>query len=294
MRDVEWSIPKRYLSLTLYDGRVKKTNKKVLSKLSVFNNIQGDISATVSGASAEANFTIHGLKVDTMAYLSTSYSTWVVNQIQNEIVLDMGYENNHAVMFKGYIIEAVPNFTNENYSIKLKCIGMFPTMLNDIVSLSFAGNHKVKEIAGEIATRLGFTLMTGDIDDYTINDYSVSDQPLINHLRSLAEMSRLDCYIDNERVVVKKSGEALKQLTIFRVNSKNLIGAPRPTNEGAVIKVRMNPSLRSGQKVTINSAKFPQMKQANFNIQMIGTSFNTYGEEWSNELTLVQQGLYRQ
>lgn len=294
MRDIEWTIPKRYLSLTLYDGRVKKTDKKVLSRLTAFNHIVGDISATVSGASAEANFTIYGLKVDTMAYLSTSYSTWVVNQIQNEIKLDIGYENNHAVMFNGYIIEAVPNFSNENYSIKLKCLGMFPSMLNEIESLSFAGNHKVKEIAGAIASKLGFTLMTGNIDDYTINDYSVSNQPLVNHLRILSEMSRLDCYIDNERVVVKKSGEALKALSTFKANAKNMIGTPRPTNEGTIVKVRMNPSLRSGQAVTIDSKKFPQMKQAKYNIQTIGTSFNTYGEDWSNELTLVSEYLYRE
>ena len=165
MRGIDWTIPKRYLRLTLYDGRVVTTNKRVLSNLDDYFKITGDISATVSGAAAEANFTLYGLKLDKMAFLSTSFSTWVVNQIRNEIVLDIGYENNHGIMFNGTITEALPSLDNENYSVKLKCMGSFAETLNSVVSLSFSGITPVSVIVARIEL---FTAKSADNESLAV------------------------------------------------------------------------------------------------------------------------------
>ncbi|GEM_PF-1459559 len=295
MRGIDWTIPKRYLRLTLYDGRVVTTNKRVLSNLDDYFKITGDISATVSGASAEANFTLYGLKLDKMAFLSTSFSTWVVNQIRNEIVLDIGYENNHGIMFNGTITEALPSLDNENYSVKLKCMGSFAETLNSVVSLSFSGITPVSVIVARIASKLGYLpRISTSVKLMTVANYSLQNQPITNHLRYLAEIAGIDCYVENDTVVAKKSGEAVALSRTYKIDSSNMIGAPIPTNEGARVRVRLDPSIRTGQKVRLVSSKFPQLSGEVFIVQTIGTSFDTRGNDWKNELWLVKEGLYRQ
>jgi len=293
MLSVPWSIPKRYLRLTLYDGRTSLRERKVLSALTEFYKVNGDISATVSGAAAEANITISNLKSDTMAFLATNFTTWTKKQIQNEIELDIGYDNNHALLFRGAIIEAVPSMTSETYTIKLKCQAQFPNQLNRIFSVSSAGITTVKVVAEKIASNYGYgTKVSSDAALVTVKNYSLSKQPLINHLRYLSEMTGLDCFVQNDTVVIKKRNEAIQRPRIYRVDSSNMVGSPRPTNAGAVVKVRLDPTLRTGIEARIKSVKFPTLNDGEYIIETISTSFDTRGNDWYNELKLTRKDIY--
>lgn len=295
MLSVPWSIPKRYLRLTLYDGRAALRERKVLSSLTEFYKISGDISATVSGAAAEANMTISNLKSDTMAFLSTNFTTWTNKQIQNEIELDIGYDNNHALLFLGAIIEAVPSMTSETYTIKLKCQAQFPKQLNQIFSVSSAGTTTVKALAEKIALNYGYgTNVSTGAALVTVKNYSLAKQPLINHLRYLSEITGLDCFVQNDTVVIKKRNEAIQRPRIYRIDGSNMVGSPRPTNSGAVVKVRIDPTLRTGIEVRLKSVRFPTLNDGKYIIETISTSFDTRGNDWYNELKLTREDIYTQ
>lgn len=295
MLPVSWSIPRRYLRLTLYDGRASLRERKVLSSLTEFYKVSGDISATVSGAAAEANITISNLKRDTMAFLSTNFTTWTKNQIQNEVELDIGYDNNHALLFRGAIIEAVPSMVSETYTIKLKCQAQFPNQLNQVFSVSSAGTATVKALAEKIAANYGYSanVSTGAATE-TVKNYSLSQQPLVNHLRYLSEITGLDCFVQNDTVIVKKRNEAIRRPRIYRIDGSNMIGSPRPTNAGAVVKVRLDPTIRTGIEARIKSEKFPTLNDGEYIIETISTSFDTRGNDWFNEIKLTRKDIYTQ
>lgn len=291
----DWIIPQRYLKITLYDGRIKKTNKRVLSVLNEQFKISGDISSSVSGASSEANFTINGLNLQTMSYLSTSFSTWVANQIQNEIEIDIGYQDNHSIVYRGNIIEAVPSLDNADYSIKLKCLSGFSDNLNNPFSISFSGLTRITTIGQEIASKGGYGFRSSNsVRLNTIQNYQAQNMNLQQHLRNLAEVSGLDCYIQNDLICIKKSGEPINSTRTLKVDVSNMIGNVRPTNEGCKVKVKLNPLYRTGMLVKLNSVKFPTLSNNKYVIQTIATGFDTRGVDWYNELVLVNEGLYRQ
>lgn len=293
MREIPWSIPRRYLRLRLFDGRKTLSERCVLSNLDERFKVSGNISASVSGAASEANITIGGLKRDTMVFLATNFSTWTKNQIQNEVNLDIGYDNNHAIMFVGSIIDAVPKMDTQDYSIQLKCLSQFPKMLNDLQSLSFSGNVTVAQIAKNIASILEYTLrITNAASVFTVNNYSLSNQPIQNHLRYLSELTGLQAYIEQDTVIVKKRNETLRVPTRYKIDSNNMIGAPRPTNSGTVVKVKLDPRLRTGIEAVLNSQKFPTLNDGEYSIATIGTVFDTRGNDWYNELTLMRKDIY--
>lgn len=293
MRSVQWSIPKRYLRLTLFDGRSTLTERRVLSSLTEYYKISGDISETVSGAASEANITISNLKSDTMAFLSTNFTTWTKNQIQNEIELDIGYDNNHALMFRGAIIEAVPNMVSETYTIKLKCQGQFPNQLNQIFSVSSSGITMVASLAQKIASNYGYgTKVSTGASTVTVKNYVLSQQPLIGHLRYLSEITGLDCFVQNDTVVVKKRNEAIQSPRIYQIDRRNMVGSPKPTNAGAIVKVRLDPTLRTGIEASVKSIKFPTLNDGKYIVETISTSFDTRGNDWYNELKLTRKDIY--
>lgn len=295
MLSIPWSIPRRYLRITLYDGRSGLRERKILSSLTEDYKISGDISATVSGAAAEANITIANLKTETMAFLATNFSTWTKNQIQNEIELDIGYDNNHALLFSGAIIEAVPSMVSETYTIRLKCQAQFAKSLNDLFSVSSKGKESVKTIAAQIASAYGYAakVSTGAALQ-TVNNYVLSKQPLLGHLRYLSEITGLDCFVQNDTVYIKQRNETIKTPRVYRIDGSNMIGSPRPTNAGAIVKVRIDPTIRTGIDATLKSIKFPQLNGGEYCIETVSTTFDTRGNDWFNELTLVRKDIYTQ
>ena len=60
-----WSIPKRYLRLTLYEGQ---KDSKALSQLTEDMSVKFNTSDSVSGALNEANIVISGLQVKKMLH----------------------------------------------------------------------------------------------------------------------------------------------------------------------------------------------------------------------------------
>jgi hypothetical protein len=73
-----------------------------------------------------------------------------------------------------------------------------------------------------------------------------------------------------------------------------MIGSPRPTNAGAVVKVRLDPTIRTGIEARIKSAKFPTLNDGEYIIETISTSFDTRGNDWLNEIKLTRKDIYTQ
>lgn len=288
----KWSVPERYCKLELFLGRadLKKTN--ILSTLNKDYKISFTTSETVSGAVNETNIEISGLTRDKMLYLSTSFTEWINGSIRNEIILDAGYDNLHGVIFRGDIIEAVPNLNQADYSIKLKCMSYYEKMNNEAFSFSFPGSIHAAEIAQAFASKLGFGFIEALDSAVYVDNYTYSDANIIQHIRNLSNITGLDCYISQSTVFLKERGKPIDRYPAITIDYYNLIGSPEPTPLGCNVTLRLNSAIASGQRVLVKSLKFPTLASVGYVVQSFSHSGDTKGNKWQTNVTLIREDFY--
>lgn len=283
-----WDIPKRHLSLTLYDGRAGGVkSKKTLSFIDDYAKVSFQTQSSVNGLAPSANINITGLLRDTMGYLATSYTSWTENKILNRIVLDAGYSNEHGVVFDGEIIEAMPSLDTADFSISLKCQSLYSQLTGNISSISKQDEVDAKEVAENIASDMGVELVYYPEEEFKVN-YTMSDASPVNQMRNLSKMTGLDVYVENGRMYVKEPAKAVDKLPNLVVDSSNIIGAPMPDALGCRVQIRMNPNLRSGMPVSLNSKRFPMLNSDDYFLNTYHHVGETKGKKWFSEIVLVR------
>lgn len=283
-----WSIPKRYLRLTLYEGQ---KDSKALSQLTEDMSVKFNTSDSVSGALNEANIVISGLQVKKMFYLATSTTQWIKNWRPNRIIIEAGYENRRGLIFDGSVIKGTPSIENADYSIALKAMAMFSD-LTQPKSYTYEGQIPVTRIAKNLADDLGLKFVDGLKDDsITVSNYNVRNQNSVAALRQLAQMTGLDIYSSKGRLYIKKAGQNIPSGNVVTLTTKDIIGIPEPTETGVIVNVRLNSSFISGQSVKVDSFKYPQLKSYDFFISTLSHNGDTRGRDWYTRLNLTKTGL---
>lgn len=288
---MKWSIPKRYFQLILLDGSFDLKERKILSNLDIDYNVEFNTQATVSGAIQEANITIYGIRRETMNKLSTSYTTFTKNQVRNRIELIAGYDNKYAMIFAGNIIDAVPNLDDANYNIQIKAMSSFSEMLETPKSYSFKGSVDLGVILSKMAQDYGYSFRNGLEIPVFVQNYSGSDLNLQGHLRKLSKITGLDIYLYQNILLVKQKTSAVSTLGTFIIDSSNMIGSPRPTNVGCDVRVRLDPSVVTGQLVNLKTQKFTELNGEKYAIQTIAHQGNTKGTAWFTNLSLYRRDI---
>lgn len=283
-----WSIPKRFLRLTLYEGQ---KDSKVLNRLTEDMSVKFNTSESVSGALNEANIVLSGLQVKKMFYLATSTTQWIKNWRPNRIVIEAGYENRRGIVFDGSVIKGTPNLESADYSITLKAMSLFSD-LTEPRSYSYEGQVPVRQIAKSLADDLGLKLVDGLKDDtIMVSNYNLRNQNSVSGLRQLAQMTGLEIYSSKGRLYIKRPGENIPSGKIITLTSKDIIGVPQPTETGVIINVRLNSSIVSGQIVKVDSLKYTQLKSYEFFVSTLSHSADTRGNDWYTRLNLTKTGL---
>lgn len=279
---MNWRTRKLTASL-YYDGVLKNTLTEELAF--TFNT-----SEAVSGALNEANVVISGLKPDTMFSLATSNTQWVKNWVQNRLVIEAGYEGNKGVVFDGTVMEAKPDLSKADYSVTLKAMSMF-SELTKVKSYTYAGDVPVNTIARKLGADLGSVLVSDIEDSVTVNNFTLRDQNAVMGLRALSQTTGLDIFESKGRLYVKKRGEGLKKLPQLTIPQTEIIGVPEPTPTGVIITMRLNSSYQTGQKVKVNSLKYPLLNSYDFYVSTMSHAGATRGSEWMTRLNLMKEGL---
>lgn len=278
----------RYLKLYL---QINNKNTNNFRLLDIKAKINFNTTATVSGAVGEANIDIIGLSRNEMLYLATSTSPWNKKIIQNKIIIDAGYEDKHGIIFEGNIINATPDVSVPNYKISLKAISFFQNSLNNIQDYTYDGDVNIITILNDIASGLKLPLINSLNNIYIISNYHFKGS-VIDNMRNLSKLYKLDVYIYNNRLIVKESGSPIKNISVVEISSKTgMLGSPIPTDKGCDVKFIMNSQLTTGQKVLLKSLKFPNL-DSYYIIMTLAYEGDTYGNNWITNLTLIKEDIY--
>lgn len=292
-----WDVPKRYIRLDLYDGRNGGFNStKILAQAGIDAKISFSTQSTTFGTAAQANVNIVGLTRDTMGYLASSYTYWDKNAVSNRIVIDAGYEGNHAIIYDGTVVEGIPNLDSADFNISLKCMSM-QRAFKQINSLTEKGEVDVKSLAEKIAKSMEVKLASFPEGNFKITDFIVTDTNPVNLMRYLAKATGLDMYVENRRMYVKKSGKAAENIGTLKITPDMIIGAPLPTDRGCRLQIRMNPYVKGGMKVALESKRFPILNTKegqNYFLASYSHSGETKGKKWITDLELTRTNIRKE
>jgi hypothetical protein len=287
-----WDIPKRYLDITLYDGRASDDLQpnKVLDAFSIRNRCAFNTSSSVSGSSSEANITLYGLKPETIYFLTTAPTVWTTRAIQNRITIDAGYEDNHAVIFDGNITDGSPLMDTADFGVQLKAVQAYSDGLADPIALSYPGDVPIARIAAGLAKAAGFALFDEVRDAGIIStDYQYSGS-LKDHLDNISAISGLYAYIHGSRLYLTRRGQSSGGGEMC-IDYHTLVSSPVLDTQGGTFRIKMNPQPRSGQALKCSSLRFPELKDGAFTIQTISNSGDTYGSNWFTEIKATRENL---
>ncbi|MFV0627050.1 MAG: baseplate hub protein [Alphaproteobacteria bacterium] len=285
----------RYLKLTFSEGRENLKESKVFFYLDINSKVTFNTSESVSGAINECQIEISGLRPETIYYLATSSSLWVQERIKTRITIESGYKGTESRIFDGTVTNAVGDISTPDYKVSIQAISYYKTFLEDQVSLSFPGEVPLSQIVAKIADLIEFSFMNSLDEDILVPNYSNENATIFQHISILSNMYRdkINIYVSGPRIYLKQKGKPLTNVPLKILSEKTgMIGSPQPTIEGCIVLMRMNNSIITGQKVQVESIKFPALNGVNYVVQTKFNTGDTKGNNWFTQYRLIREDIY--
>lgn len=298
-----WIVTSKYAG-----GKAKKYlvgNVKNKTKNAIMADIKVDIDWSLTGVAANANVVIGGYHSRTLFLLASELAKYIENLHIAYIEINAGYSNNHGVIFRGSIMEAVPNMDTADFKISLKCIGLANVDNGTPISVSMNGRVDARAAVRQIAEENGFRfrdLSSGLIDYHLDTGLSGANMSLSQFFTFLTYNNRKFGVSFEQGDVIDIGGKMSKgTITFFdantltlidgmperkikKIGTNQLVGTPTINTLGAVLKIRFRPDIMGLDAVKIISSRYPQMKNFIFIVQQIKTHLDTKGNNWYKEL----------
>lgn len=236
-----------YVEFITANGQAKR-----LSDIDIQFSIEKHMGAVMN----EANITIYNLTREDIEYLTTFTSQWIAYKQRKRIRIFAGYSDTSVgLIFDGDIIEALPTIPPD---IALRCKARSGAYNNStMISKSVTEPIYVKDLLKQAGSWTGLT-----INDHTTTDrkiggfyYTGSVTQLIGQLNDIPDII---AYEDdgNLWVVDKKNTDTGLQMRVINKNS-GMIEMPQPDALGIEVKVLLDPAIKLGQQIKVESEMIP-------------------------------------
>lgn len=230
--------------------------------------VQFDITVDAIG-----NITLCDLNLSNLAEstISTVFKRGAV------LAIRAGYEDNIDYIFRGIIRQVFRG--RDGATTYTNILARGGELEKNAINKALGKNAKLSEILQSLADALGYKLniTKSEFSDVYPTGYSMTGDPY-KYLRDLAKSWSFDWSIENDTLVIFKveNGRKAPKKTINMLNG--LEGIPEVTEVGVNFSVRMDPSIKIGNKIELDT-KYK--------------SFNFSGVYYNNELQDVAgSGLY--
>ena len=215
------------------------------------------------GIPATADITIWNLNRKDTQYLSTSASTWL--QKQNLISLYAGYDDNVKLLASGQIMEAIPT-GNPDIALHIKVLSGAKWLGEN---MSFSKDQcTISDLLDDINRKTGWKINTTDIAkknpwwNKQLQNFSFTGSPydLLAQIQEMTGGFSLDKnglnFATGFDEVYTWGVDANNGKDILLVNKNTgMIDYPQPTTAGVIVKTLLNPSVHSGQIISLTSER---------------------------------------
>lgn len=244
----------------------------------VFQELRGDelglkmefsaINSVNSAQFCEGEVRIQNLARDDMYYLASCAQIAPNGEgvyRKNSVQLEVGYNGELAVVLAGNVIQVDADFASTDRMVNLKVMAAEGNnLLNPRIEISLPSAQKVQTIAQKVAEANGLSLSWDSaIEARSMRDFSFIGTPM----QALAEFRRE--FADFLLVWIAEDGKTLKcaplapktkgaQSMVVLNEKGGMVGAPTPNQYGIVINTLLNPAIKAGAFVRVESSVVSQ------------------------------------
>lgn len=245
-----------------------------------------------AGMPAETHIEVFNLNRKDMQFLTTSAATWL--EKQSLIQLYAGYDDDVKLIFSGMIMDAIPQ-GNPDVGLTIKGLSDMQWMTDNV------------QIKMTDTTIMGLIEKVAELMNYTINipeelkndnewlnkkidEFSYTGTPMgfLGRVQAMCGGFRLDeksymlSVFNNELYLWNaKTRENAPRLLINK--HTGMVGYPHPTGYGVNVKLMLNPNIRCGDVIRIESERIP-MCNGDYYVSAIRHEGEVRANEWYTTL----------
>lgn len=267
----------------MFDDRVLKIGVEVNGQLKVYEDAAMTVKfvKTADAKQNSCDVTIANMLTDTIDYLVTETSPWNPNPKPKILSIDAGrLSTGIATVFTGDVTSAVPTMppdriltmkakTQENAKYVWKGRQSAKTVQLKTLAQNIADDYKL---------RLQFEATDKTISNYLFNG------PLAKQVQKLAQVGDVDVYIDDDALVVKNFGKALKGQALLISAATNMIGVPTADEKGIKVRIMFDPTIKLGQPIELQSDVNKSLN-GQYVIYAIAGSLANRAQDWYLDLS---------
>lgn len=267
----------------MFDDRLLQIGVEVGGVLKIYEGASMGVKFTKSTDPKQnaCEVFIDDMAVETIDYLVTETSPWNPNTKPKLLTVLAGRTSTGVQrIFTGDITSSTPSMppdrrltmkgkTQENNKYVWQATKSTQTVQLSVLS---------KRIADDYGLRLVFEATDKTVANYLYNG------PRAKQVQKLAQVGDIDVYIDDDALVVKDLGKALKGRAIVISSSTNMVGVPLPDEKGGKVRVMFDPNIKLGQAIVIQS-DINKAMNGEYTIYAMTGSLMSRGQDWYLDLS---------
>lgn len=224
---------------------------------------------------------IDNMLVDTIDYLVTETSPWNPNAKPKLLTVQAGRASTGIQrIFTGDITSSVPTMPpDRRLTMKAKTQENAKYIFQSTRS---AKTVQLSTLCQRIAKDYGLRLMF-EATDKTVANY-LYNGPRAKQIQKLSEVGDIDAYIDDDALVVKDLGKALKGKAIVILKYTGMVGNPVLDEKGGKVRVMFDPNIKLGQAIQIQS-DVNKAANGQYVIYAMAGSLMSRGQDWYLDLS---------
>jgi len=241
---------------TMLDERIVSISIEVNGKIKTYENLFISATGVKYGnpLQNECEITIYNLDRATQDYILTETTPYNFNKTRKTLILKAGRKSyGTTVIFVGNIVYSSVT-QPPDVGVTLKCLTS-NYLKTTVITRNQPATTTLEQITSAIAQDLGVRAQF-QATNKTIGNYNFAGASL-QQLELLAAMGQLNVFIDDDTLVVKDAGTALRSTVRDLSASTGLIGIPEFTERGVRVKFFIDNKTVLGGSINLHSEKYP-------------------------------------
>ena len=294
----------RQSTLTISDGR------EIVKVVRGFNQVDDRplglrisfrVERKITALADTARIRVWNLNSDSRGMLAQRSLARVRRDPLRYAKLEAGYDDHFGTIFNGVIVRAINTREGPDWVTELECSAVFGQALLNTLSKSFGTATPVRNIVDELFAAAGWGSVHYSPEALEVISSILTKTKVVigsayNTASRLLKNHRLTFSVDVDGITVYKpdhprvSGSESGTVPFLLLDeSTGLVGTPKVTDFGADFKALLDPRIRPGQIVRIDSETLqesitdPRLGR-DFTVYQVTCNGDTYTDDWFSEV----------